>query len=96
MIAAVILAITLEMLAYTFKVLTSELSVTARLVLGVAELAFVATITAIVIMIAQPTAVQTPSIVTRKLIVGARGWCWTMMQSYILISSIDTVRISVA
>lgn len=96
MIAAVVLAITLEMFAYAFEVLTSELSAVARLVLGVAELALIATITAIVIMIAQPAAVQTPSVVTRKLSIGARGWCWAMVQSYILIGPIDTVRISVA
>jgi len=95
MIAAIVLAVTAELLAYTFEVLTSKFLVIARLVLGITELVFVATVAAIVIMIAQPTAIQTPSIFTRKLIVGARSWSWAVVQSYILISPINTIRISV-
>jgi len=90
------LAIATELLAYAFKVLAGEFLIVTMLILRIAELALVATITAIVIVIAQPTAIQTPPVVASELIVSARGRCRTMMKSYILISPIDAIRISVA
>jgi len=96
MIAAIILAIAAELLADTFKVLTSEFLAAATLVLGITEFAFVATVTAIVIMITEPAAIQTPPIGASELIVSAGSRCRTMMQSYVFISSVNAVRISVA
>lgn len=95
MIAAIILAVAAELFADTLEVLTSEFLGTAVLVLGVAELAFIATIAAIIIMIAEPAAVQTPAIGASELIVSARSWCRTMMQSYIFVSPVDAIRIPI-
>lgn len=96
MIAAIILAVAAELLAYALEVLTRELLAAAGLVLRVAELALVATVAAIVVMIAQPVAIQTPSVVAGELILGARGRRRTVVQSHVLISPVNTVRISVA
>lgn len=95
MITTIILAVTMELLAYAFEVLTSELLAAAMLVLAVAEIALVATVTAIIVMIAQPAAIQAPPVVASELIVGTRSWCRTMMQSDILVSAINAVRISI-
>jgi len=96
MVAAIVLAVAAELLADTFKVLTSEFCTAATLVLGIAEFPFVAAVTAIVVVITEPAAIQTPAVGASELIVGARGRCRTMMQSHVLIGSVDTVRISVA
>lgn len=96
MIAAIILAVAAELLAYAFKVLTSKLLVTAGFVLRVTELALVATVTTIIIMIAQPITIQTSSVAAGELILGTGGWSRTLMQSHVLISPVNAVRISVA
>lgn len=96
MIAAIILAVAAELLAYAFKVLTSKLLVTAGFILRVTELALVATVTTIIIMIAQPITIQTSSVAAGELILGTGGWSRTLMQSHVLISPVNAVRISVA
>lgn len=95
MITAIILAVTAELLAYAFEILTSEFLAIAMLILGVAEFSLVATVAAIVVMIAQPTAIQAPPVVASELMISARRWRRTVMQRYILISPINAVRISI-
>lgn len=95
-IATIVLAVTTELLAYALEILTSELLGAALLVLRVAEIALVATVAAIIVMIAQPAAIQASAIVAGELIVGARSRRRAMMQGDILVSSVDAIRIAVA
>lgn len=96
MIAAIVLAVTAELLAYAFKVLTSKFLITTRFILRITKLALVATVTTIIIMIAQPITIQTSSVIAGELILGTGSWSRTMMQSHVLISPVNAVRISVA
>lgn len=96
MIAAVVLSVATELLTYAFEILASELLGAAMLVLRVAEIALVATVAAVVVMIAEPAAVQASPVVAGELIVGTWSRRRAMVQSRVLVSSVDAVRITVA
>lgn len=84
------------MVPNAFEVLASELLCRARFVLRVAELSFVRSITAIVVVIASPSLVDAASVFTSELVVGAWLRCWTIVQSYVLIGAINTIGIAIA
>lgn len=96
MIPTVILTVAAELFPDAFKVVTRKLLAGARFVFRVAELSFVATVATIIVMIAQPILIQTAAVFAGELIICTGNRCRTMVHSHILISSVDTVRISIA
>lgn len=96
MIPTVILTIATELFSDALVVMTSELLAGARLVLGVAELSFVTAVATIIIMVAQPIHIQATTIVAGELIFFAGLRRRTMVLSHILVSPVNTIRLSIA
>ena len=95
MIATVVLPVTMELLSDTLEILASEFTVRALFVPGVAEFALVGAIAAIVVVVTEPTTVQTAAVVTCELVFRAGHWLRAVVKSHILVGAIHAVWIAV-
>ena len=96
MVAAVVLAVATILLPDALEVVAGELLAGARLVPGVAELAFVAAVAAVVVVVAQPVLIQAAAVVARELALGAGRRRGTVVQRDVLVGSVHAVRVTVA
>lgn len=85
----------MELFPDTLEILASKLLRRAYFVLVGTEFPFVAAVAAIVVVIAQPVAIQATSVVASELIVGAGYRGRTMMERDVLVSSVNAIGISV-
>lgn len=95
MVTAVVLAVATILLPDTLEIVAGELLIGARLVPGVAELAFVAAIATVVVVVAQPVLIQAAAVVAGELALGAGRRRWTVVQRNVLIGSIHAIRVTV-
>ena len=94
-VAAIVFLVAVIRFGHTFSVLASEFRRRASAVFAVTFGSFVRSVTTIVIVITRPVAVDTAAVTASKLFGRAAVASRTIERSGILISSVDTIRITI-